>query len=155
MSIGEYIVYVAKNLFPGESVEHNGITFIHEGKTAVYNDIETLIENEKLEIFYPTELPNGIFVEKILAVGNLTETEEFTLVFVFNDPSISLFIQNYQSVNLTNQKTTPIDTIVGTFYVFEKDGLYQATCQTDRYEYNLKVANDTIIENILKGFRTP
>lgn len=155
MSIGEYIVYVAKNLFPGESVEHNGITFIREGKTLVYNDIETLIENEKLEIFYPTELPNGIFVEKILAVGNLTDTEEFTLVFVFNDPSISLFIQNYQSVNLTNQKTTPIDTIVGTFYVFEKDGLYQATCQTDRYEYNLKVANDTIIENILKGFRTP
>lgn len=155
MSIGEYIVYVAKNLFPGESVEHNGITFIREGKTVVYNDIETLIENEKLEIFYPTELPNGIFVEKVLAVGNLTETEEFTLVFVFNDPSISLFIQNYQSVNLTNQKTTPIDTIVGTFYVFEKDGLYQATCQTDRYEYNLKVANNTIIENILKGFRTP
>lgn len=155
MSIGEYIVYVAKNLFPGESVEHNGITFIREGKTVVYNDIETLIENEKLEIFYPTELPNGIFVEKVLAVGNLTETEEFTLVFVFNDPSISLFIQNYQSVNLTNQKTTPIDTIVGTFYVFEKDGLYQATCQTDRYEYNLKVANNTIIENILKGFKTP
>ena len=32
MNVGEYIIYVAKNLLPGESVKQNGITFILQPK---------------------------------------------------------------------------------------------------------------------------
>lgn len=155
MSIGEYIVYVAKNLFPGESVEHNGITFIREDEMVIYDDIESLIENQKLEIYYPTELPDGVYIEKIVLTGDITQAEEeCTLIFVFNESDISLTIRNYDPVNLNNSEFT-YDTLAGTFYVLKKGDEYQAICKTETYEYILSVADVSMIKTILKGLKKP
>ena len=153
MSIGEYIVYVAKNLFPGESVEHNGITFIREGKTLVYNDIETLIENEKLEIFYPTELPPDVYIEKILLFGDLSKSEESKLIFVFNNSNIFFSVRNHQTVSIDNENASSMDTEIGFFYIMNKDGIYQAVCQTEEYEYILSTDDEAILKLILKGLK--
>ena len=151
MSIGEYIVYVAKNLFPGESVEHNGITFIHE-EMITYDDIESLIENQKLGIYYPTELPDGVYIEKIVLTGDITQAEEeCTLIFVFNDSSISFSVQNYYSVNSIESTLSPYDTPVGTFFISERNNKYQAVCQIGINEYILSTTNVSTMEIILKG----
>ena len=152
MSIGEYIVYVAKNLFPGESVEHNGITFIHEEEMITYDDIESLIENQKLGIYYPTELPDGVYIEKIVLTGDITQAEEeCTLIFVFNDSSISFSVQNYYSVNSIESTLSPYDTPVGTFFISERNNKYQAVCQIGINEYILSTTNVSTMEIILKG----
>lgn len=152
MSIGEYIVYVAKNLFPGESVEHNGITFIREDEMVIYDDIESLIENQKLGIYYPTELPDGVYIEKIVLTGDITQAEEeCTLIFVFNDSSISFSVQNYCSVNSIESTLSPYDTPVGTFFISERNNKYQAVCQIGINEYILSTTNVSTMEIILKG----
>lgn len=154
MSIGEYIVYVAKNLFPGESVEHNGITFIHKEKTIVYNNIDMLIENEKLEIFYPTELPPDVYIKEILLSGDLlSKTEESKLIFVFNTSSIFFSVRNHQTVSIEYDNSTPFDTNIGTFYIIRKEGMYQAVCQTETYEYILSTDDEAILKLILKGLK--
>ena len=153
MSIGEYIVYVAKNLFPGESVEHNGITFIREGEAVVYNDIDALIENEKLEIFYPTELPPDVYIEEILLFGDLSKSEESKLIFVFNNSSIFFSVCNYQAVSVEYEHSSFFETGMGIFHIMNKEGVYQAVCQTEEYEYILSTDDEAILKLILKGLK--
>ena len=153
MSIGEYIVYVAKNLLPGESVEHNGITFIREGEAVVYNDIDALIENEKLEIFYPTELPPDVYIKEILLLGDLSESEESKLIFVFNNSNIFFSVRNHQAVSIDYENTSSMDTEIGFFYIMNKNGIYQAVCQTEEYEYILSTDDEAILKLILKGLK--
>lgn len=153
MSIGEYIVYVAKNLLPGESIEHNGITFIRKGKPVVYKNMEELIENEILDIYYPTELPSDVYIKKILLTGDLSKSEKSELIFVFSDPSISFSVCNYQAVNIEYEHFNSFDTDVGTFYIISKEGVYQAVCQTETYEYTLTTNDETILKIILKGLK--
>ena len=153
MSIGEYIVYVAKNLFPGESVEYNGITFIHEEETTTYDNIEALIENEKMEIFYPTELPEGVSIKEMILLGNLTESEESKLVFTFNDPNISLTVRNYQSFDLTDMTYSTYTANVGVFCIIKTNGVYQAISQIEAYEYRLNAPDEATVKYILKGLK--
>ena len=153
MSIGEYIVYAAKNLFPGESIEQNGITFIHEDTIIVYDDIETLIDREKLDIFYPSKLPKNIHIEEIVLTGYLTGVEESKLIFVFNTSNIFLSISNNPTVDLDASTFSTYNTKVGVFCIIEKDGIYQAICQTDRYEYTLSTNDNSILKIILEGLK--
>lgn len=153
MSIGEYIVYVVKNLSPGESIDHNGITFIHEEETTTYDDIKALIENEKLEIYYPTELPDGVYMKEIILSGDLTKAEESKLIFVFNDPGISLTVRNYQSFDLTDKTYSTYTTNVGVFCIIKTNGVYQAISQTETYEYRLSAPDEATVKYILKGLK--
>lgn len=54
----------------GESVDINGKTYIRNGEVTEYDSFDALLEDTKLEIMYPQELPDNIQVQRILILDN-------------------------------------------------------------------------------------
>ena len=71
----------------GDSIEHNGITYINSGEGKVYADIAELVEKEGLDIMYPHELPDGVEITKLVMFEN-----EDKLYINFNETEISIII---------------------------------------------------------------
>ena len=46
-----------------------------------------------------------------------------------------------------------MDTEIGFFYIMNKNGIYQAVCQTEEYEYILSTDDEAILKLILKGLK--
>ncbi len=59
-------------LLDGETMEHDNITFIKPNETKEYSSIDELVKDEKIEILYPTWLPEN---EKIVKVFYIQENE--------------------------------------------------------------------------------
>lgn len=78
----------------GASVADGGVTYVHDGKSKVYSDIEELISAEELEITLPYELPNGITIEQIIVAENeifvvFNRTDVYMTIYM--DANIDLF----------------------------------------------------------------
>jgi hypothetical protein len=81
------------NLPYDKNVEAYGMTFIRNGSVIEYHSIEDLLKSEKLEILYPTWIPEDIKIDSIL----LTERKEGTSVtFVFNNSDVFFNVFMYE-----------------------------------------------------------
>lgn len=81
------------NLPYDKNVEAYGMTFIRNGSVIEYHSVEDLLKSEKLEILYPTWIPEDIKIDSIL----LTEKKEGTSVtFVFNNSDIFFNVFMYE-----------------------------------------------------------
>ena len=148
----EYVSAMAKNLFnmnDGEMVEDGNITIIKNGEYTNYTSIEQMVREEKLDIMYPTNLPDDIRITEIV-ITNLT-TGNISVNFKFNNSDINLFVYNNNTVNQEAIKTfthTIQNKIGDTFYV--QDACYQAVCHKSNKEYIIltqSYINLTIIIN--------
>ena len=154
-SMGEFISYISNKLKPGESVDQNGITFINNGKSVNYDSVEEFASKENLDVFYPAELPEGVFVKEIILTGGLKGENDCTLVYVFTDSNIALLINNYSSINISTDNYQIFDSALGKFYIKEIGGCYQAVCQTEKYEYCIDTNDIESLQIIMKGLQQP
>ena len=154
-SMEEFISYISHKLKPGESVDQNGITFINNGKIVNYDSVEEFASKENLDVFYPAELPEGVFVKEIILTGDLNGENDCTLVYVFNNSHVALSIINYYSVDLSTNNYEIFDTALGKFYIKEISGRYQAVCQTEKYEYCIDTNDIKSLQIIMKGLQQP
>ncbi len=72
----------------GKTETIDGITFVSKGILREYDTVEVLLQNEKLDIMYPRQLPEGITLEKI----HVPEQGMFPIDMVFNDPNYSMIL---------------------------------------------------------------
>ena len=154
-SMEEFVSYISLKLKPGESVDQNGITFINNGKSIIYDSVEEFASKENLDVFYPSELPEGVFIKKIILTGDLKEENDCTLVYVFTDSNIALSIRNYSLINIPTDNYQIFDSTLGKFYVKEINGHYQAVCQTEKYEYCIDTNDIESLQIIMKGLQQP
>ena len=154
-SMEEFISYISLKLKPGESVDQNGITFINNGKSINYDSVEEFASKENLDVFYPTELPEGVFIEKIILTGDLEGESDCTLFYVFTDSNIALSIRNYSLINIPTDNYQIFDSALGKFYIKEISGHYQAVCQTENYEYCIDTNDIDSLQIIMKGLQRP
>lgn len=82
------MVMAVLNLDVGDSIEHNGVTYINAGEGRVYSDISELVEKEGLNIMYPHELPDGVEITEVSYFE-----EENCIYLYFTDMLISMTIQ--------------------------------------------------------------
>ena len=154
-SMEEFVSYISLKLKPGERADQNGITFINNGKSINYDSVEEFASKENLDVFYPAELPEGVFIKKIILTGDLKEENDCTLVYVFTDSNIALLINNYSSIHISTDNYQIFDSTLGKFYVKEINGHYQAVCQTEKYEYCIDTNDIESLQIIMKGLQQP
>ena len=127
----------------GAKMEENGITLVHHGETTVYSSIEELLGAEKLDIMYPTKLPNGVTITEVRVIpgGGNTEIVEIKT----NDENISIHIETAtESTGGAFADCERIEVGNATYYIHE-ERLYAVTNNNGNY-YCIQADN---YENIL------
>ena len=116
----------------GQTIEGDGITYLYLGENKIYENIESLIESEGLDIKFPTILPEGIQVKKI----HKPEAGDRT-TFFFSDDKTFLTI-NHNSPE--DPSTYDYNETYGnkyTFFLVMKGGLYIAYANIEGDLYSI------------------
>lgn len=88
-TVRNWLIEISK-LPAGTSIRVNGITYTNHGVRIVYKNIEELLTAEKLDIYYPTALPEGLYITEIEI---LTINGADTVFSYFNYPDFSYQVQ--------------------------------------------------------------
>ena len=146
-------IYNITNTPSGTVEKENGVTYTNHGNHIKYNNIQDLLENEKLKIYYPSVLPETIVITR---VERLVIDKKDYVIIHFNDPDISFTIQFNESLNLYMQDYEVIKTNETTFYLSKQDNKHIARCSIDSTTYYLESYSyqDVLlmINNFIKGY---
>lgn len=135
-----------------EPVEVNGITFqrISPDNISLYNDIESLILDEGLDILYPSWLPEGVKITSL--VKNIVDGEDW-ISFRFSENKVSFSIM--QSAADDPVKSGSFDPEEAEILYYRSDGNYHAQFLFNGYSYNIGAETQIILEEIIKGIKAP
>ena len=148
-SLCNYLVHLVHKTDPGDSVTKGGLTFINRGEATKYDSIEELLAAEELDIMYPTELPDGLYIEKIKIIEGSND-----ISFVFNSFDTNIVIHMNPKMNITDGNYTACETNDNTFYVFQKEtGEYVAVCYTPKHEYVIMAKNYKNLQTLMEYMR--
>ena len=151
----EYVSAMAKNLFnmnDGEMVEDGNITIIKNGEHTNYTSIEQMVQEEKLDIMYPTNLPYDIKITEVVITD--LANGKFSVDFNFNSSQIDLFIYSDYTVNQETVEafTYTVKSQAGdTFYIILRDTCYQAVCHKANREYVILANSYTDIDIMINS----
>lgn len=132
-------------MFGGEIAEYSNITLIKPNETKKYNSIEELLTDEKIEILYPTWLPEN---EKIVTVMYLDVEQSEIYVFNSNHDEYSISVTINEIVKDDIKSDCFMKEINGyTVYCFSEEGYSQAVFD---YRNNLYIIKSDTEENLFK-----
>ena len=106
-------------MFAGEKEEYKGVTIIKNGDTVKYDSIDSFIENESIDVLYPTILPSG---EKISCIQIFDEEgmdepdkvyRNINFVVLSSDIAISISEDPAVSKRIIENKNYNVKTING------------------------------------------
>lgn len=140
---------VFKNLDNGP-INQNNIVFVKPDETKTYSSIEELVENEKIEILYPTWLPEN---EKIIKVWYLIEDGSKGYVLQSNRPEHNISIEVNKDLSETLKLNCTENKISGYLvYTIETPQYIQANFVHNNNVYIVKSDTEDnlfrIIENL-------
>ena len=137
---------------PGDTLENDKVTLVKGDLVAEYDSVEEALKAGGFEgILYPTELPEGVKIERVVHSHDGNE-ENFVLSFVFNKGNISYEINNYKVVDFQNWDD--YDTLIinnQTFFIIYANSIssYQAGCYINGFQYIISCNNRDELTNIL------
>ena len=138
-----------KSSFGITSVTENGITYTYLDNTKEYNSIEELIENENLNIIYPTKLPDKIKFKNIIKYdfdGNNQYFIAFNtneLLWQINEKHNIHNLDEYEKININNWD----------FYILNENEIFESIFHYNNFEYQITYTDyDTLID-ILEHLR--
>lgn len=138
----------------GDKLEDEGITLVKNGElincTSIADAVKLIDEN----MLYPTYLPEGVKIEKIVAT-NVDEESQLKIFYVSNDSELSIMIDTNIDSDYDdwNNATVYSDSIVD-FYIMKKsDGSCQAVGLHNNMRYYIKNNNYEELINILDGIK--
>ena len=100
VSAFEFVAEKAKEIFnskKGTVIKDGNIAIIRNGQTKNYASIDELVQQEDLDIMYPTELPEELKIEKVM-ITELSNGKN-VIDFIFEDKVLILSIYNYFSIS--------------------------------------------------------
>lgn len=133
----------------GKPVESNGMTFRRLGEATTYESLEDLVESENLDIYFPTWLPEDIYIESVYffnsdGVDNIIikfNTERLLFKITPNTPEGIAYKENYNKIEVNNF-------IV---YYIEFENTYYASIEIDKYLYSITTSDMDILKNFVSG----
>lgn len=131
-----------------EGVDFNGITITNHGKGTKYKTIEDALKAEKIDVLYPSVLPDGITITNITT---FIEDSEKVVTFNFSNFDINLTVFYNRELSTeakTNStKTQEINSILCYICEMPDVSLYQIEFE---YKGNLYSFNHTNKEELIK-----
>ncbi len=73
------------NVPANEEMKMSGVTIVSNGNSVFYSDVKEALKNEKLEVLYPTKLPQNVILER---VSIYQKNQEEKMTFTFNDKNL-------------------------------------------------------------------
>lgn len=136
----------------GDKLEDRSITLVKYGESLQYSSVEEAISSLEYRILYPSYLPEGVKIERIVVTDN--GQGGMKIVFITNDINLSLDVTNSYQTNPENWNEAIIYNVGSIeFYIIEKLGTYQAIGYSDDLEYNVMYHNYDELINILDGIK--
>lgn len=134
----------------GESVDVNGITFINNGDVTKYQDIESLLVENGLDIMYPHSLPENVLIEAIY----VTEQSSNMMTMVFSDDIglIDVYLKGESVVEDIKKDAEKVTITNKEFYVKKIDDYWIALISDELYTYYISYMNQTGLYIIMEGF---
>lgn len=110
-NIFEYIDQIARQS-EGTEKEENGLTFYNGGETKEYESLKDAVEKEKLNIMYPTSLPDSVVIKAIQILNS--DLGDKNIQFLTNDSSILIIVDT---------SVAPTDNAFQGKKLYHKDGV--------------------------------
>ena len=137
----------------GDRVNEDGITLIKNDGVITYASIEELLESAGLDIMYPSELPAGVQITKILE--QIVSEKRKVYCYQFTDTNISILASTQQTVFSDNLEEYEILRIEETIFYIEKTPgeIYQAVGYDGKYEYRICCNDYDVLIKILSNMK--
>ena len=155
-SAWEYVKENAKTFFnmsPGSKAKDGEITLTKHDGVVTYNSIEELLQAEGYDIMYPSELPEGVRITKILE--QVVSAERTVYCYMFNDENFSVWVSTTSKILPEDlEKFEEFSAVNMEFYFRQRvDMSYQAIGYNDGYEYQIYCNDYNTLIIILNGIK--
>lgn len=139
----------------GDTLESDKITLVKGDLVAEYDSVEEALKAGNFEgILYPTELPEGVKVKRIVQTNDGDETK-YCLTLILNSETKSCRIYNfekYSSNHLNTNETIIINNREYTINAHTDAGYYQAIFCYNGFQYIYTDTNYDDLLNTLNSF---
>jgi len=139
----------------GEAVEVDGLVFTRYGEPRQYDTVEECLRTEKMDIYYPGWLPEGMDIEE-LVVYNADGCEH--VAFVMNTEALTYSVRISETMGISEQvkKDYSILQVNGiTVYYADLENHYGSQFEIDQNVYYISTDSlatlNKIVENLRKG----
>lgn len=117
----------------GEKVDKDTITLVNNGKFEEYGSIEELLLAEKIDILYPSVLPDGVRMEEVnISIG---QNSGDYVEYITNDPATIVTVDTNTEPQLISGYKEQITVGECTFYAFSDGDFYAVSYYNDCYYY--------------------
>ncbi len=134
----------------GESVDVNGITFINNGDVTKYQDIESLLVENGLDIMYPQTLPENVWIEAIYVTEQSSNI--MTMVFSDNLGLVDVCLKGEDTVEGIIDEAEKVVIANKDFFVKKADKYWIALITDAHYIYYISYMNQDGLNIIMEGF---
>ena len=137
----------------GDRVNDGNITLTKHDGVVTYNSIEELLQEEGYDIMYPSELPEGVQITKILE--QVVSDERTVYCYMFSDQNISITASTIYSILEEDlEKHTKIESVSMKAYLMKAtDNDYQVICYDGDCEYLIRCYDYDVLITILNGMK--
>ena len=132
----------------GESIDIDGITFTNGGKVKEYKTIDELLVDNQIDIMYPHELPEGVYIEDVY----VSEEGMFPIEMALSNNGM-IFIYDTDIEDYEKLKTISdgIEVNGNIFYVEQTHEQWTALVYDDLYMYQITCSSREDLQIIMEG----
>ena len=145
-------IYCIINTPSGTIAEIDGIMYTKYDKTIKYTNINELLKKEKIDIYYPSVLPENVSITRVDAL--IIDDKEY-IYFNFNYSNVNFTVQLNTSLYLNAPGYETIITNNATFYLIYQNNKYIAQSYIDSNLYIIECSDYqdilVMINNFVKG----
>jgi len=135
----------------GDTISSDTITYTNQGITHEYRDIKEFLKAEKLDIYYPSILPDN---EHLVSINHFLNNEQDFYVFLFSVPTLCFTVEAVLSEReFFGELVTEIECDNLHFDVYLEKNIYFAVCDYLETRYILQYDNLQDIILIVGGIR--
>lgn len=137
----------------GATAEEHGVTYEYMGESVIYNNVEELLAAEGIDIYYPAELPEVIYIKRILCI-DFNDAKVYSIKFNTTDISVRVQTKVVSSLNATPTHEI-YSTPIGEFIIYTDESLNVSTAKgiLAGSQYNITVKNGLNIKEILNSLK--
>ena len=123
----------------GTQINVDEFTFYHNGEAKRYSSIEEMVAEEQLHIMYPSKLPEGILIDKV--VINQDECGDDIIHISTNDDNICITMDTKTESNTDSYSGCTIYQANGIEYYIFQDITFFAICYYNNVRYSIQANN--------------
>ena len=137
----------------GDRMNEGNITLTKHDGVVTYASIEELLQEEGYDIMYPSELPEGVQLTKILE--QVVSEERTVYCYQFNDVNLSIWVSTVPRVSPEDlENYLPLENnTMPAYFIPKDDGDYQIVGYDGKYEYFICGNDYDVLMKIFNGMK--